>query len=453
MLSIKNWEEYTYYLEVYLRGGNTKQFRFDFFQLHLNDQIDFFNTLSEQNRSIFYRLIEPKEFAAIVSKLKPSEQRSILHELNEGLAVDVIKRFPTDEMADFLGGLSQEEIDYYLNCMDKKEANQMKLLLSYKPNTAGAMLTTEYVTARRNETAKSVLERLKVLGKEAESIYYIYIVSTTQQLFGVVSLRDVIMIENENSTMKTIMKEQVISVKSHTDQEDVVRLIKDYDLLFVPVVTNDNQLIGIVTVDDVMDAYTEETNEDFGEIAAVRGAIDLDISALHETKVRLPWLLTLLFIGVIPAVFIASTHILLQDIAILTIFIPLILGMAGSTGTQSLAAVHRGLSEKKLTNKSFSKLLKRQIITAFLMAIVCGSFAGLIGFILAGSNGLMGGIIAVSMFLSLFICTLTGSLIPFLVFKLKIDPAIASSPFINSVNDIVAIIIYFFVAWMGIYYY
>lgn len=453
MLSIKNWEEYTYYLEMYLKGGNTNQFRFDFFQLHLNDQIDFFNTLSEQNKSIFYGLIEPKEIAAIVSKLKFSEQRSILHELNEGLAVDVIKRFPTDEMADFLGGLSQEEIDYYLNCMDKKESNQMKLLLSYKPNTAGAMLTTEYVTARRNETAKSVLERLKVLGKEAKSIYYIYIVSTTQQLFGVVSLRNVIMIENENSTMKTIMKEQVISVKSHTDQEDVVRLIKDYDLLFVPVVTNDNKLIGIVTVDDVMDAYTEETNEDFGEIAAVRGAIDLNVSALHETKVRLPWLLTLLFIGVIPAVVIAKSHILLQDIAVLTIFIPLILGMAGSTGTQSLAAVHRGLSEKKLTSKSFSKLLKRQTITAFFMAIVCASFAGPIGFILAGSNSLMGAIIATSMFLSLFICTLTGSLIPFLVFKLKIDPAIASSPFINSVNDIVAIIIYFFVAWMGFYYY
>lgn len=448
MLSIKNWEEYTYYLEVYLKEGNTNQFRFDFFQLHLNNRLDFFNTLNAQNRSIFYRLVEREELAAIISKLKPSEQRNVLRELSEDLAVDVIKRFPADELADFLGELSETEIDYYLNRMGKKESTQMKLLLSYKPNTAGAMLTTEYVTARRNETAFSVLDRLKVLGKDAESIYYIYIVTTSHQLIGVVSLRDVIMIKDGNNTMKKVMKEQVISVKPHTDQEEVVRLIKDYDLLFVPVVAEDNKLVGIVTVDDVMDAYTEETDKDFGEMAAVRGAIDLDISALQETKVRLPWLLILLLVGVIPAIVIANADFLSQEIMVLAIFIPLILGMAGNTGTQSLVAVHRGLVEKKFSKKSFLNVLKRQTITAFFMAIVCGFFGGLIAFLLTSGTYLMGIIIALAMFFSLVICTLTGSLIPFFVYRLKMDPAVASSPFVNAISDIVAIVIYFFVAWM-----
>lgn len=145
----------------------------------------------------------------------------------------------------------------------------------------------------------------------------------------------------------------------------------------------------------------------------------------------------------IPAVIIANVDFLSQDIVVLAVFIPLVLGISGNTRTWSLVAVHRGLSEKRLTNNSFLKLLKRQTITASLMAIVCGSFAGLIGFILIGSHNLMG-VIILSMFFSLFICTLTGTLIPFLVSKLKTDLAVGSSPFINSVNDIIAIVIYFF---------
>ncbi len=441
MFTIKKWEEYTYYLFLSLKNGDQEQFRSDFLKLHSGNQIDFFNMLNQSNRQTFYQMIQPDEFAPIFSKLNPSEQKLIEKELDNKYVLRTIECLPADEAVDFLNELSRDLSNYYLDRLEKKDAEKMKALLTYKPETAGAIMTTEYVTALPDETVSEVLARLKIQGKDAETIYYIYVIDHEHRLTGVISLRDII-INDSDRTMEMIMKDQVISVNPYIDQEKVIRIMKDYDLLALPVVSLDHQLMGIITVDDMMDVYSEETNEDFGEMAAVRGAIGLHVSAYSSIKIRLRSLLVLLVLGWIPVAIIDHTPEFLEHIALSAIFIPLITGMAGNAGTQSLAVVLRGLSQGKLNKTSFIKLLKREIMTAFLMALVCGTISMIMGYILTKHTINMGIIVGVSMFLSIFICTLAGTVIPYAAYKFKNNLALISAPFIATISDIIAVIIY-----------
>ncbi|WP_313430857.1 magnesium transporter [Siminovitchia terrae] len=441
MLTIKKWEEYTYYLFLYLKNGDNQRFRSDFFKLHTNNQIDFFNMLNEPNRQLFYHLVRPEEFAPIFSKLEASEQKLIIEELEEKYALKTIEFLPTDEVVDFLSELPKEMSDYYLECMDVRESERIIVHLKYKQGTAGAIMTTEYVTVNPDETVGEVFRRLKIQGKDAETIYYVYVVEGDNRLVGVISLRELV-VNDTDITMQSVMKDQIISVRTYTQQEVVIKIIKDYDLLALPVVTLENQLLGIITIDDIIDAYNEETDEDFGKMAAISGAIDLNVSAHSVIKIRLRPLIFLFVLGLIPAVIILSKPKFLEQIALTAIFIPLITGMAGNTGTQSLAVILRGLSKGKINKESFVKLLKRELLTAASVAVICGAVSAIIGYALAEKNILMGMIVGSSTAISLFICTMAGLFIPYAAYKMKMNLAIISGPFIAAISDIIAVIIY-----------
>lgn len=258
MFQIKNWEEYTYYLFIYLKDGRTANFRSDFFQLHRNYKLRYFKMLDDASRQKFYEMIKPSEFAAIFSKLDFAAQQSIIDELEEIYALKTIDSMQTDEIVQFLSGLTQEKINYYLSLLERHDARQIRILLTYETNTAGAIMTTEFVTATKDETVAGVLDRLRLVGKDAETIYYIYIVQSSNQLVGVISLRDLIT-SPRSHTMSFIMKERVVSVRIHDHFKKVFKIIKDYDLLLVPVTTKNNELVGIITIDDVMNKNTNSS--------------------------------------------------------------------------------------------------------------------------------------------------------------------------------------------------
>ncbi|MCR6098185.1 magnesium transporter [Salipaludibacillus agaradhaerens] len=450
-LNIKNREEFTYYLFLYLKKNEKESFRTEFLDLHPTDQIDIFKQMSEEKRKRVYDYLEPIEFAGIFQGLALAEQKTVFSELEDAFALNMLNELAADDITDFFGQIPDGIASFLLSKMGKKEANNIKQLLSYKEETAGAIMTTEFITLAPKDTVLAVMERLREEGMDAETIYYLYVTNDEDKLIGIVSLRELI-ISVADDTIEDLMKEQVISVSPLTDQEEVSTIIKDYDLLAVPVVTNDGKMIGIVTVDDIIDVIEEETTEDIGQLAAVKGALDLNVNALTATKKRLPWLVLLLFVGMFTAGLIGRYEGTLAEVAILAVFIPLIADMAGNTGTQSLAIVVRGLALEKFDRKGIVKLLKRELLTGGLMGIVCGLLVSVITLVIPGANLILGSVIGLSLFITIVISTLTGTVIPLIIHRFKIDPAVASGPFITTINDLVGLFVYFSIATTLIHY-
>ncbi|KFL43160.1 hypothetical protein CH76_08415 [Lysinibacillus sp. BF-4] len=427
MTTIKNWQEYSYYLALHLKNKERPAFRKQFLSLHPNDQLAFIYMLNEHTRKRLYRYIAPAEFAEIFGRLEPSEQRMVVEELQPAYAQETVRAMPTDEMVDFLSGFSVAETVPYLNLLEVHEADKVKRMLGYGKHTAGALMTTEYMVAHITHTVADVLLHVREQGENAETIYYIYIVDDEEILRGVVSLRD-ILLEAPTTIVEAIMQDKLISVETHIDQETVLHIVRDYDLLALPV-TEQGKLLGIVTVDDVMDVYYEETEEDFGELAGVSGAIDLDIGVMQATKIRLGWLLRLIVISMIPVVFIYLNP---QHAYSIALAVPLIASIAGNAGIQSLTAATRVKEQGNAGD--FKKLLLRDSLAASLIATVVACIIGVLAY--------MGGQSVIALmscaWLAIVLSSLVGTVLPYVVKQ----SASASSPVIATWSDAITVILF-----------
>lgn len=432
-------------LKKAINDRDIERFREGFFEFHPIDQIEIFLSLDKEERKILYSFISPREFSEIFQEMGLKLQKDVVLDLDEKYLIEMCNEMANDDLADFLEELPAETIQKIIKDMDIEEAHEVKSLLTYAPETAGALMTTELLSYKSTDTVASVLEKIREEAPDAETIYYLYIVNNHEQLVGVLSLRDLITAPLEKK-IEDIMAIYVISVSVETDQEEVANIIKKYNFLAVPVTDPEGKLVGIVTVDDVIDVLEAEATEDFGEISAARGAVDLEISPWVAAKKRLPWLIILLFIGMLSATIIGQFEKTLETVAILTIFIPLIAGMGGNTGTQSLAVVVRGLALGGFDKDKVIYLLKREAITGVIMGTVCGIIVSILAQFVTGGNLVLGLIVGISLFFTVIVASLSGTIIPFIIHLLKIDPAVASGPFITTINDIIGILIYFSIA-------
>ncbi|MDE5412501.1 magnesium transporter [Alkalihalobacterium chitinilyticum] len=452
MLNLKNREEYTFYLHLYLKQEKKEEFRRDFLELHPTDQIEIFQEFSEMKRQVVYNYLTIEEFSEIFVGLPVKQQKIVIAEYDEHRVLTLLEELSADDVTDFLSEIPDHIANYFLDRMNKTDADNIKRLLSYHDDTAGSLMTTEFITALETETAQSILQRLRIEAKDAETIYYIYVIDEKRTLKGVLSLRELILAEPAIA-VENLMKKQFISVLPTTDQEQVADIIKDYDLIAVPVVTEKDVILGIVTVDDVMDIVEEETTEDIEDLMATRGSVDIEVSPLLAAKRRLPWLIILMILGIGTASIIGQFESTLAEMAILAIFIPLIADMGGNTGTQSLAVVVRSIALGSLEQHNvFRKLLKREAITGLLMGTTCGIIAFFIALLFDISGMYFGIIVGISLFCTIVISTITGTIIPWIVHRFKVDPAVASGPFITTINDIVGLFIYFSIASLMLQY-
>lgn len=429
----------------------TFEWRELFLDLHPTDQVNLFKMLEPAQRRIIYTNLTSEEFAEIFQGLELKEQKEILAELEYPYAVGMLNNMYSDDAADFLGEIDDQAAKKFLEHMDDEEAQDIQELLEYPDETAGAIMTTEYVAVTADEKVSDVLGKLREEAPDAETIYYLYVIDNDEKLVGVISLRDLI-VAGLDQRIKEIMNTNIISVSVLRDQEEVAKVIKDYNFLAVPVIDNNGVFVGIVTVDDVMDVLEEETTEDFADISAARGAVDLDMISLEAAKRRLPWLVLLLFIGMITAGIIGSFEQTLGKFTILAVFIPLIGGMGGNIGTQSLAVVVRGLALERLSRKRVYQLIKRELGTGMIIGVICGILVSLISQVVTGGHPVLGFIVGFSLFCVLVVSTLIGTIIPLIINHFKLDPAVASGPFITTVNDIVGLTIYFSIATMLLNY-
>ncbi|QBP41692.1 magnesium transporter [Paenisporosarcina antarctica] len=441
----KNNEEHNLDAEQLLTFLNEHQvdsFREEFLSLHPYDQAQFFEKVGPDSRQIIYQYLSPKEMSEIFQsiELDDDEYEPFLKEMDNTYAADMLSEMYADNAVDVLNELGKDQVASYLTIMDDESAQEIKDLLHYEEYTAGSIMTTEYVAIPENSTARSAMMILRNAAPEAEIIYYLFVVNDDHQLTGVVSLRDLI-IADEDTLISSIKNDRVVSVSVSEDQEEVARMIKDYDFLAVPVVDFQNHLLGIITVDDILDVLEEEANDDYSKLAAVSEMDTFDKGPLTAAKKRLPWLIILLFLGMFTASLMGIFEGVLDQVAILAVFIPLIAGMAGNSGTQALAVAVRGIATGDIEEQSKMKLLMREAGTGLITGIVCAVFSvGIVYFL--QQDLLLGLLVGAAIFGSIFVATMSGSFIPLLFHRMNIDPAVASGPFITTLNDIISILIY-----------
>jgi magnesium transporter len=426
-----------------LEEENLDLFREEFTALHSYDQGKFFMKIGDNLRTRLYHYLSPEEMAELFEGLdiEEDEYQPILAEMNPSYAAEMLSEMYADDAVDVLNELDKDQVASYLTIMDDDSAKEIKELLHYEEYTAGSIMTTEFIAISANQTVRSAMYILKNEAPNAETIYYIYVIDEEKRLVGVMSLRDLI-ISDDDTMISEIMSDRVMSVSVGDDQEAVARKMKDYDFLAVPVVDFQDHLLGIITVDDIMDVMDEEASDDYSKLAGVADMGSIDRNPFNAAKKRLPWLIALLFLGMFTANLIGHFEGVLDKVPILAVFIPLIAGMAGNTGTQALAVAVRGIATGDLEEESKWKLIVREAGTGLITGSICGVVVSIIVFLWQGSF-FLGILVGISILVTLVIATLAGSLIPLLMHKLKVDPAVASGPFITTINDIISILIYF----------
>lgn len=426
-----------------LDENDIDQFRDEFLSMHNYEQSEYFEDTDENNRQKIFEFLSPKEVANFFDQLDIDDEdyEELFDKINANYASHVLEEMSYDNSVDILNKLSKPKVASLLTLMDKDEANEIKALLHYEEDTAGGIMTTEYISLKTTTPVKEALMHVKEQAPDAETIYVIFAVNKAGQLVGVLSLRDLITAEND-SYIEDVMSERVISVNVADDQEDVAQVIRDYDFIAVPVVDYQTHLLGIITIDDILDVMDEEASEDYSRLAGVSDIDSTSDSVIKTASKRLPWLIVLTFLGMITATILGSFEDTLSQVALLAAFIPIISGMSGNSGTQSLAVSVRNISTGEINEQSKFKLALREAGSGFLSGLVCSVVLFLI-IVVIYRQPLLALIVGGSLTCAMTVGTLVGSMIPLIMNKFKIDPAVASGPFITTINDIVSMLIYF----------
>jgi len=435
-------------LRQHLLDENIDQFREIFLELHSYDQAQFYEKVGPDIRKTIYQFLSPQEMATIFEtiELEDEEYEQFLNEMDTAYGAEMLSYMYTDDAVDVLNELDDEQRESYLEMMDSETAEEINELLAYAEYTAGAIMTTEYVSVFENSTVRSAMTVLRNEAPNAETIYYVFVVDDDHRLTGVISLRDLI-ISDEDTLIRDIMNERVVYVKASDDQEEVAQIMKDYNFLAIPVVNDRHEMLGIITVDDIIDVIDEEASDDYSKLAGLSDVDDVESSPFKAAKKRLPWLIMLLFLGMITASLMGQFEATLEKVALLALFIPLISGTSGNSGTQALAVAVRGIATGEIGGKSKIKMLFREVLTGLITGIVCGVIVVGIIFFWKGSL-IIGLLVGAAISISILVATIAGSFIPLLIHKLGADPAVASGPFITTLNDVTSILIYLGLASM-----
>ncbi|QKS72826.1 magnesium transporter [Paenalkalicoccus suaedae] len=413
-------------------------------ELHPREQGELYLSLNEGERLFLYEILSPSELGDIFEHLSDNEREDFLDELDETYSAMMLNEMNADDAADILQLVDEAKAERIFAKMQQDGATELRQLMNYEEETAGSIMTTEFVVLKSTERVSDVMTHLRDEAPNAETIYYLYVVDEVGKLAGVISLRDLI-VADPSEFIEDKLNKKVVSVDVSLDQEEVARIIKKYDFLAVPVVTNDNHLVGIITVDDILDVVDEETEEDFGEISGARGSMNTKLSSFEAARARAPWIIMLMLFGLITANVIGFFEETLETIVLLAAFIPMIMGSAGNTGTQALAVVVRGLAVGTIDRSRFFYIIKKEFGTGALLGITC-ALTMLIIIPIFYDSFIIAAIVGTSLFLTLCMATVIGATIPIIINKFNIDPAVASGPFITTINDVIGLLIYFSIA-------
>ncbi len=409
--------------------------------------------LDEKLRLILFAQIKDIEKAgATLSELDIEIALPLIQSLPKERAVAIFKEMPDDDRTEIIAQLPDDFARNLLDQLGSVESQDIETLLSYPDDSAGRIMTTDFFALRDATTATEAIDIIRRRGEDAETVFYIYVTDPLGRLTGIVSLRKLILTQPETQ-LKDIINTNVVKVDVHTDQELVAQQVERYNILAIPVVDDSDILVGIITVDDIIDVIRQEATEDIFRMAGSDSEEIVYADNIFKiARIRLPWLLITLLGGIITGYFMWLFKATLETTLALITFVPVITGMGGNVGTQSSLIIVRGLATGRVTMDSIAKVIWREARIGILMGIICGLTVGIIALVWH-HEPMVGIVVAVAMSASMTVAATMGAFAPTFFHKLDIDPAIASGPFVTTSNDIIGILIYMVTASLFLKYF
>ncbi|MFH1082891.1 MAG: magnesium transporter [Pseudomonadota bacterium] len=404
------------------------------------DLADLIEHLSRDERLFIFHLLEPEGAGEVLVEIEPPVQERILKDLDNQAISQIVEELNSDDAADLVGDLPAERAREVIESVGDEVTQELEKLLPYPDDTAGGIMALEFVAVKADATVQDAIESIRAKREEVENLYYIWVTDDFEKLVGVISLKD-LLLEDPEKKISEVMNPEVISVNAKTDQEEVVNLVRRYDLVNIPVVDDSHRLVGRITHDDIIDVIEEETDED---ISLMAGVIDEEIaeeSTIRISRARLPWLVVALFGGILAALVIDQFEPSLEKMITLSFFFPVVMAMGGNTGIQAATVVVRGLATGDISVVNIGKRLWMEMRVALINGMICGLILGLVvGFWL--NDYRVGFIMTTALILIILISGLIGSAVPLFLKRLNIDPALAAGPFVTTSNDILSLFIY-----------
>ena len=409
--------------------------------------------------ALLFRYFNESEQDEIFSKLLPSEKTAeFLNDLDESIGIRLLESESPERIASILENASSNEQAYLIGLVDKKYASsvidllqadkqeELEEMMAYPEDSAGILMYTDVFTLHEETKAREAINALQDQ-EDAEMVFYLYTLDDEGRLTGVISLRDLVTTPGQ-TMLKDIMSKQIHVVRPETDQEEVARIVSQYNFLAVPVVDSEDRLLGIVTVDDVVDIIREEATEDF--LQMVGAGKDREIllkSSWENARMRLPWLFASWVGGILAAFIIGVFDNVLQSTIALAAFIPVIMGMGGNIGTQSSTIIVRGLATGRVSIENSIKILFKEIRVGLMLGILYGLLLGVFAvFKFLDVSPMLGIVVGTSICISMIIAATIGSLVPLVLNRFEIDPAVATGPFVTTSIDILGVACYFLIA-------
>ncbi len=414
--------------------------------LHPADIADLFEEINIEDAKYLFLLFDAKLAADVIVELEADERDKLLSAIpNDVIAKQFMDKMESDDAADILGYFDEVRTEEILSHIkDYEQAGDIVDLLNYDEDTAGGLMAKELIAINENLTVKQALGEMREQGEDIQDVYYVYVVDDRNILKGIVSLKS-LLFSSTNNMIKNLIDPDVIFAKTETSSEEVARLMEKYDLVALPVVDGIGRLVGRITIDDVIDVIREEAEQDYQLMSGITEDVDFSDSVFKLSKSRIPWLLIGMFGGICGSIILGQYEENIAKYAELALFLPLVAAMGGNAGIQSSAIVVQGLASGDLDFHSVGRKILKELKVGLLNGLVCAAAIFLYNYLFSSSFALTI-TVSISLFSVIVFATVFGTFVPLMLNKMKIDPAIATGPFITTSNDIIGVFTYMVIA-------
>lgn len=427
--------------------GRYTEARKELADMNVVDIAQLFEEIDQQKLLVLFRIL-PKKVAAGVFSYIPNElQRYIIESITDKEIKNILDELFLDDTIDFLEEMPSNVVKRVLKNTDENTRKLINQFLNYPEYSAGSIMTIEYVDLKKEMTVQQAIKRIKETGIDKETIDPCYVLDKNRKLEGIVSIRKLIL-SDDSAIVENVMKTDIIYTNTHDDQEKLASLFKKYDLLSMPVVDNERRLVGIVTIDDVIDIIYQENTEDFQKMAAMQPSEKeyLKTKALVLAKHRILWLLILMVSASLTGSIIRRYEEILQSVVVLAAFIPMLMDTGGNAGSQSSTLIIRGLALGEINIKDGFRVLWKELKVSFLVGLGLSSVNFIRIYYLERTDLLIAATVCITLFVTVVLAKVVGGILPIIAKRFKLDPALMASPLITTIVDFLALVLYFSMA-------
>jgi magnesium transporter len=424
-------------------------------KLHPADIADIIEHSPDEDQPRIFDMLSDELKADVLSEMADATEAELLEDLSAKEIFDIVDEMAPDDAADLLGELEDKKTAEVLSLMEKEDSEEVRELLSHDEDTAGGIMNTDFVALHGSQTAQQAIDYIGQMDTD-EPVYSAYVVDEEEHLIGSVGLWILLKAENRKKPLSALTESVPFAAHTDTDQEEAAQMMSKYDLNSLPVLDRQERLVGRITIDDMVDVLEEEASEDIFKLA---GSTEEELeysSPLQASRARLPWLLITLATGFVTSMILKAfmQRISTLEVLVLSFFVPIVMGMGGNTGIQSSTLIIRGLAVGSFNEKKLYRLLFREMATGMLMGVICGSVIGLWARFVIGHSvtafppAFLAFTVGLALFSAMVFAAIFGAFVPLLLNRCKIDPAVASGPFVSASNDIIALLIYYSVTFL-----